>query len=171
MVEFSLYASIDRQYMAKIPDEDSAVITDPAKVTSTLNSLCVEMDNRYELLKAAGVREIEMYNERFRSRVLSPELGHRFLPYIVVIVDEYADLVMTADKDISVAICRIAQKARAVGIHMIIATQRPSTDIITGKIKANFPARISFKVTQSVDSRTILDRPAHSSLLAEAICL
>lgn len=165
MVEFSLYASIDRQYMAKIPDEDSAVITDPAKVTSTLNSLCVEMDNRYELLKAAGVREIEMYNERFRSRVLSPELGHRFLPYIVVIVDEYADLVMTADKDISVAICRIAQKARAVGIHMIIATQRPSTDIITGKIKANFPARISFKVTQSVDSRTILDRPGAQQLI------
>lgn len=165
MVEFSLYAAIDRQYMAKIPDEESAVITDPSKVTDTLNSLCVEMDNRYELLKAAGVREIEMYNERFRSRMLSPDAGHRFLPYIVVIVDEYADLVMTADKDISVAICRIAQKARAVGIHMIIATQRPSTDIITGKIKANFPARISFKTTQSVDSRTILDRPGSQQLI------
>ena len=165
MVEFSLYAAIDRQYMAKIPDEESAVITDPAKVTATLNSLCVEMDNRYELLKAAGVREIEMYNERFKNRMLNPELGHKFLPYIVVIVDEYADLVMTADKDISVAICRIAQKARAVGIHMIIATQRPSTDIITGKIKANFPARISFKVTQGVDSRTILDRPGAQQLI------
>lgn len=165
MVEFSLYAGIDRQYMAKIPEEQSAVITDPSKVTATLNSLCVEMDNRYELLKAAGVREIEMYNERFRNRTLNPELGHRFLPYIVVIVDEYADLVMTADKDISVAICRIAQKARAVGIHMIIATQRPSTDIITGKIKANFPARISFKVTQGVDSRTILDRPGAQQLI------
>lgn len=165
MVEFSLYAAIDRQYMAKIPDETSAVITDPAKVTATLNSLCVEMDNRYELLKAAGVREIEMYNERFRNRMLNPEQGHHFMPYIVLIVDEYADLVMTADSDISKPICRIAQKARAVGIHMIIATQRPSTDIITGKIKANFPARISFKVTQSVDSRTILDRPGAQQLI------
>lgn len=165
MVEFSLYSSIDRQYMAKIPDEESAVITDPAKVTDTLNSLCKEMDDRYELLKKAGVREVEMYNERFRSRMLNPEDGHHFLPYIVLIVDEYADLVMTADKDISVAICRIAQKARAVGIHVIIATQRPSTDIITGKIKANFPARISFKVTQSVDSRTILDRPGAQQLI------
>lgn len=165
MVEFSLYSAIDRQYMAKIPDEESAVITDPAKVTDTLNSLCKEMDDRYELLKKAGVREVEMYNERFRSRMLNPEDGHHFLPYIVLIVDEYADLVMTADKDISVAICRIAQKARAVGIHVIIATQRPSTDIITGKIKANFPARISFKVTQSVDSRTILDRPGAQQLI------
>ncbi len=165
MVEFSLYSAIDKQYMAKIPDEESAVITDPAKVTDTLNSLCKEMDDRYELLKKAGVREIEMYNDRFRSRMLNPEDGHHFLPYIVLIVDEYADLVMTADKDISVAICRIAQKARAVGIHVIIATQRPSTDIITGKIKANFPARISFKVTQGVDSRTILDRPGAQQLI------
>ena len=123
------------------------------------------MDNRYELLRLAGVRGIEDYNARFCARTLNPELGHRYLPYIVIIVDEYADLVMTASKDIAAPICRIAQKARAVGLHMIIATQRPSTDIITGKIKANFPARIAFKVTQGVDSKTILDRPGAQRLI------
>ena len=165
MVEFSLYAAIERQYLAKIPDGDSAVITDSDKALDTLNSLCVEMDNRYELLRLAGVRGIEDYNARFCARTLNPELGHRYLPYIVIIVDEYADLVMTASKDIAAPICRIAQKARAVGLHMIIATQRPSTDIITGKIKANFPARIAFKVTQGVDSKTILDRPGAQRLI------
>lgn len=165
MVEFSLYSSIDRQYLAKIPEEESAVITDPNKALDTLNSLCVEMDDRYQLLRTAGVRSIEEYNQKFCSRALNPEQGHRFLPYIVMIVDEYADLVMTASKDISAPICRIAQKARAVGMHMIIATQRPSTDIITGKIKANFPARIAFKVTQGVDSKTILDRPGAQRLI------
>lgn len=165
MVEFSLYSAIDRQYLAKIPDGDSAVITDADKALDTLNSLCVEMDNRYELLRLAGVRGIEDYNARFCARTLNPELGHRYLPYIVIIVDEYADLVMTASKDIAAPICRIAQKARAVGLHMIIATQRPSTDIITGKIKANFPARIAFKVTQGVDSKTILDRPGAQRLI------
>lgn len=165
MVEFSLYASIDRQYLAKISGEESAVITDMQKVMDTLNSLCVEMDHRYELLRMAGVRSLEEYNERFCKRNLNPELGHRFLPYIVMIVDEYADLVMTAGKEISNPICRIAQKARAVGMHLIIATQRPSTDIITGKIKANFPARIAFKVTQGVDSKTIIDRPGAQRLI------
>lgn len=165
MVEFSLYASIDKQYLAKIPEEESAVITDSQKALATLNSLCVEMDKRYDLLRLAGVRSIEEYNARFCQRNLNPEAGHRFLPYIVLIVDEYADLVMTAGKDIAQPICRIAQKARAVGMHMIIATQRPSTDIITGKIKANFPARIAFKVTQGVDSKTILDRPGAQRLI------
>lgn len=167
MVEFSLYSVIDKQYLAKLPEEPAAVITDPQKVIATLNSLCVEMDQRYELLKAARVRTFEEYNERYAARMLSPtpETPHRYLPYIVMIVDEYADLVMTAGKDVSVPICRIAQKARAVGMHMIIATQRPSTDVITGMIKANFPARIAFKTTQSVDSKTILDRPGAQRLI------
>ncbi|MDE6207713.1 MAG: DNA translocase FtsK [Muribaculaceae bacterium] len=165
MVEFSLYSAIDRQYLAKIPEEESAVITDPNKALDTLNSLCVEMDDRYQLLRTACVRSLEEYNAKFCNRMLSPEQGHRFLPYIVMIVDEYADLVVTAGNDISKPICRIAQKARAVGMHMIIATQRPSTDIITGKIKANFPARIAFKVTQGVDSKTILDRPGAQRLI------
>lgn len=165
MVEFSLYRTIDRQYLAKIPDEDNAVITDPNKVIATLNSLCVEMDQRYELLQAARVRDIEDYNKRFVERRLNPNDGHRFLPYIVMIVDEYADLVMVAGKEIQQPICRIAQKARAVGMHMIIATQRPSTDVITGMIKANFPARIAFKVTQGIDSKTILDRTGAQRLI------
>ncbi len=164
-VEFSLFETIDRQFLAKLPDEEKAVITDPAKVIDTLKSLCVEMDNRYKLLSAARVKNLEEYNDHFSRRLLSPEEGHRFLPYIVVIVDEYADLVMVAGKDIAVPICRIAQKARAVGMHMIIATQRPSTDIITGVIKSNFPARIAFKVSQGVDSKTILDRPGAQSLI------
>ena len=164
-VEFSLFETINKQFLAKLPEEEKAVITDPQKVIATLNSLCVEMDNRYNLLSAARVRNLEEYNERFTQRRLNPEEGHRFLPYIVVIVDEYADLVMVAGKDVAHPICRIAQKARAVGIHMIIATQRPSTDIITGMIKANFPARIAFKVTQGVDSKTILDRPGAQRLI------
>ena len=164
-VEFSLFETISRQYLAKLPEEEKAVITDPQKVIATLNSLCVEMDSRYELLSDARVRNIIEYNSRFSDRQLNPEKGHRFLPYIVVIVDEYADLVMVAGKDVAAPICRIAQKARAVGIHMIIATQRPSTDIITGMIKANFTARIAFKVTQGVDSKTILDRPGAQRLI------
>ncbi|MCM1066605.1 MAG: DNA translocase FtsK [Muribaculaceae bacterium] len=164
-VEFSLFETISKQYLAKLPDEEKAVITDSKKVIDTLNSLCVEMDNRYELLSDARVKNIVEYNERFSQRRLNPEKGHRFLPYIVVIVDEYADLVMVAGKDVALPICRIAQKARAVGIHMIIATQRPSTDIITGPIKANFTARIAFKVTQGVDSKTILDRPGAQRLI------
>ena len=164
-VEFSLFETISRQYLAKLPEEEKAVITDPKKVIDTLNSLCVEMDSRYELLRDARVRNLEEYNDRFTQRQLNPANGHRFLPYIVVIVDEYADLVMVAGKDVAHPICRIAQKARAVGIHMIIATQRPSTDIITGMIKANFTARIAFKVTQGVDSKTILDRPGAQRLI------
>ena len=164
-VEFSLFESINKQYLAKLPDEEKAVITEPSKVVDTLNSLCVEMDNRYQLLSDAMTRNIKEYNARFVQRQLNPENGHRFLPYIVVIVDEYADLVMVAGKEVAVPIARIAQKARAVGIHMIIATQRPSTDVITGMIKANFIARIAFKVTQSVDSKTILDRPGAQRLI------
>lgn len=164
-VEFSLFESINKQYLAKLADEEKAVITEPAKVVDTLNSLCVEMENRYQLLSDAMTRNIKEYNSRFVQRQLNPENGHRFLPYIVVIVDEYADLVMVAGKEVAVPIARIAQKARAVGIHMIIATQRPSTDVITGMIKANFIARIAFKVTQSVDSKTILDRPGAQRLI------
>lgn len=166
-VEFSLFETIDKQYLAKLPDEEKAVLTDPQHVMATLNSLCTEMELRYQLLSDARVRNIIEYNERFTKRALNPEKGHRFLPYIVVIVDEYADLVMVAGKDnnVAVPIARIAQKARAVGIHMIIATQRPSTDVITGMIKANFTARIAFKVTQGVDSKTILDRPGAQRLI------
>ncbi len=165
MVEFSLYRSISNAYMAKLPQEDNAIITDPQKVVATLNSLCVEMDRRYELLSDALVRDVVAYNERFTQRRLNPEKGHRYMPYIVVIVDEFADLITTAGKDISVPIARIAQKGRAAGMHMIIATQRPSTDIITGMIKANFPARIAFRVLSSIDSKTILDRPGAHRLI------
>lgn len=165
MVEFSLYRRLEHHYLAKLPDEDSAIITDPNKVVATLNSLCTEMDNRYELLSQAEVRSIEEYNAKFSQRRLNPENGHRYLPYIVMIVDEFADLIMTAGKDVSMPIARIAQKARAVGMHMIIATQRPSTDVITGMIKANFPGRIAFRVSQMVDSRTILDSPGANRLI------
>lgn len=164
-VEFSLFETISHQYLAKLPDEEKAVITDPQKVVSTLYSLCVEMENRYALLSDARVKQISEYNERFMQRRLNPEDGHRFMPYIVVIVDEYADLVMTAGREVAVPIARITQKARAVGIHMILATQRPSTDVITGMIKNNFTARIAFKVTQGVDSKTILDRPGAQRLI------
>lgn len=165
MVEFSLYSKLERHYLAKLADEEEAIITDPSKVITTLKSLCVEMDQRYELLKKAGLRNIKEYNGRFIERRLNPEKGHRYLPYIVVIVDEFADLIMTAGKEVETPIARIAQKARAVGIHMILATQRPSTNVITGIIKANFPGRVAFRVTQMVDSRTILDRPGANQLI------
>lgn len=165
MVEFSLYKCLERHFLAKLPEEDNAIITDSNKVVATLNSLCVEMDNRYELLSMAGMRGIKEYNQKFISRRLNPEKGHRYLPYIVVIIDEFADLILTAGRDVETPISRIAAKARAVGIHMILATQRPSVNVITGTIKANFPARMAFRVTQMNDSRTILDRPGAEQLV------
>ena len=166
MVEFSIYSNIDKHFLAALPEESgNPIITDTSKVVRTLNSLCVEMDARYELVKAAGERNIKDYNKKFIARKLNPENGHRYLPYIVVIIDEYGDLIMTAGKEIELPIARIAQKARAVGIHMIIATQRPTTNIITGTIKANFPARIAFKVSQGIDSKTILDRMGAQQLI------
>ena len=164
-VEFNIYAKLEKHYLAKLPDEEEPVIVEPQKAIATLNSLCVEMENRYALLKKADMRNIKDYNHLFVNRRLNPEHGHKFLPYIVVIVDEFADLIMMAGKDIETPIARIAQKARAVGIHMIIATQRPSTNVITGLIKANFPGRIAFRVFQMVDSRTILDRPGANQLI------
>ena len=164
-VEFAIYAPIERHFLAKLPNGEDAIITDVTKVVQTLNSLCVEMDNRYKLLKAAHVRNIKEYNEKFINRRLNPEKGHKFMPYIVVVIDEFGDLIMTAGKDVELPIARIAQLARAVGIHMIIATQRPTTNIITGTIKANFPARIAFRVSAMVDSRTILDRPGANQLI------
>ncbi len=165
MVEFSLYGVLERHFLAKLPDEEDAVVTDMDKVVRTLNSLCVEMDQRYMLLRDANVRSITEYNERFVKRMLNPEKGHRYLPYIVMIVDEFADLIMTAGKQVETPIARIAQKARAVGMHMIVATQRPSTNVITGIIKANFPGRIAFRVAQMVDSKTILDRSGANQLI------
>ena len=165
MVEFGIYSDLERHYLAKLPDADKAVITDCTKVIMTLNSVCKEMDDRYELLMKAHVRNIKEYNAKFISRHLNPEKGHKFMPFIVVIIDEFGDLIMQAGKEIETPIARIAQKARAVGIHMIIATQRPSTNIITGIIKANFPARMAFRVMQMVDSRTILDAPGANQLI------
>lgn len=165
MVEFSLYSRIEHHYLAKLPDEEDAIITDPSKVVTTLKSLCLLMDQRYALLKEANLRNIKEYNARFIQRRLNPEKGHHYMPYIVVIVDEFADLIMTAGKEVETPIARIAQKARAVGMHMILATQRPSTNVITGIIKANFPGRVAFRVTQMVDSRTILDRPGANQLI------
>lgn len=165
MVEFSIYSEIERHYLAKLPDADKAIITDFTKVIQTLNSLCKEMDDRYDLLMKAHTRNIKEYNGKFISRRLNPEKGHKFMPYIVVIIDEFGDLIMTAGKEIELPIARIAQKARAVGIHMIIATQRPSTNIITGTIKANFPARVAFRVSSMIDSRTILDSPGANQLI------
>ena len=166
MVEFSVYKTIERHFLAALPEEaENPIITDTSKVVRTLNSLCVEMDARYELLMAAGERNIKDYNKKFKERRLNPEKGHRFMPYIVVVIDEYGDLIMTAGKEIELPIARIAQKARAVGIHMIIATQRPTTNIITGTIKANFPGRIAFKVSQGIDSKTILDRMGANQLI------
>ena len=165
MVEFSLYSKLERHYIAKLPDEEEAIVTDPLKAAATLHSLCIEMDNRYQLLRQAQVRNLEEYNEKFRARRLNPENGHRYMPYIVMVVDEFADLIMQAGKEVSLSIARIAQKARAVGMHMIIATQRPSTDVISGMIKNNFPGRIAFKVSQMVDSRTILDSPGANRLI------
>ncbi len=167
MVEFSLYSKLEKHYLAKLPEEDDAIITDTSKVVTTLNSLCVEMDNRYSLLKDAGVRSVIEYNAKFTSRRLNPEKGHRYMPYIVVIVDEFADLIMTAGKEVETPIARIAQKARAIGIHMIIATQRPSVQVITGLIKANFPGRMAFRVAQMIDSRTILDRTGADQLIGK----
>lgn len=164
-VELTLFNKIERHYLAKLPDSEDAIITDNSKVINTLNSLCIEMDNRYSLLKDAMVRNIKEYNEKFKSRKLNPEHGHQFLPYIVLVVDEFADLIMTAGKEVETPIARLAQLARAIGIHLIIATQRPSVNVITGMIKANFPARIAFRVTSKIDSRTILDSGGADQLI------
>jgi S-DNA-T family DNA segregation ATPase FtsK/SpoIIIE len=164
-VELTLFNKIERHYLAKLPDTEDAILTDNAKVVNTLNSLCVEMDNRYSLLKDAMVRNIKEYNDKFKARKLNPENGHRFLPYIILVVDEFADLIMTAGKEVEVPIARLAQLARAIGIHLIIATQRPSVNVITGLIKANFPARIAFRVTSKIDSRTILDTSGADQLI------
>lgn len=168
-VEFSVYSPIINHFLAQVEgtEDEEPIITDVQKVVQTLKSLCVEMDNRYDLLKKAGARNLREYNEKFKSRHLNPEKGHRFMPYIVVIIDEFGDLIMTAGKEIELPICRIAQLARAVGIHMIIATQRPTTNIITGTIKANFPGRMAFKVSAMVDSRTILDRAGAQQLVGK----
>ncbi len=165
-VEFSVYASIENHFLAKIPDDEAdPIITDVTKVVRTLNSLCKEMDTRYDLLKMAQARNIKEYNKKFIDRQLNPEHGHKYMPYIVVVIDEFGDLIMTAGKEVELPIARIAQLARAVGIHMIIATQRPTTNIITGTIKANFPSRIAFRVGAMIDSRTILDRPGAQQLV------
>jgi len=164
-VELTLYSKIERHFLAVLPDSEESIITDTQKVVNTLNSLCLEMDQRYDLLKLAQVRNIKEYNAKFISRHLNPEKGHRFLPYIVVIVDEFADLIMTAGREIESPLTRLAQLARAIGIHLIIATQRPSTNIITGTIKANFPARLAFRVSSMIDSRTILDSPGANQLI------
>lgn len=164
-VELTLYNKIERHFLAKLPNEEEAIIVDTSKVVNTLNSLCIEMDERYELLKNAGVRTIKEYNAKFIGRKLNPENGHRYLPYIVVLIDEFADLIMTAGKEVEHPIARIAQLARAIGIHLIVATQRPSVNVITGMIKANFPARIAFRVLSKIDSRTILDASGADQLI------
>jgi S-DNA-T family DNA segregation ATPase FtsK/SpoIIIE len=164
-VELSIYRTIEKHFLAKLPNEEEAIITDTKKVINTLNALCIEMDNRYELLKEAGARNIKEYNEKFISRRLNPENGHKYLPFIVLVIDEFADLIMTAGKEVEMPIARLAQLARAIGIHLIIATQRPSVNVITGTIKANFPARIAFKVSAKVDSRTILDAGGAEQLI------
>jgi S-DNA-T family DNA segregation ATPase FtsK/SpoIIIE len=166
-VELSLYRTIEKHFLAKLPGEEEAIITDTKKVINTLNALCIEMDNRYDLLKEAGARNIREYNEKFIKRRLNPLKGHQFLPFIVLVIDEFADLIMTAGKEIEMPIARLAQLARAVGIHLIIATQRPSVNIITGTIKANFPARIAFKVSSKIDSRTILDTGGAEQLIGK----
>jgi S-DNA-T family DNA segregation ATPase FtsK/SpoIIIE len=166
-VELSLYRVIEKHFLAKLPGEDESIITDTKKVVNTLNALCIEMDNRYDLLKEAGCRNIREYNEKFTARKLNPEKGHQYLPFIVLVVDEFADLIMTAGKEVEMPIARLAQLARAIGIHLIIATQRPSVNIITGTIKANFPARIAFKVSSKIDSRTILDAGGAEQLIGK----
>ncbi|WP_290791188.1 DNA translocase FtsK [Flavihumibacter sp. UBA7668] len=166
-VELSLYRTIEHHFLAKLPGEEEAIITDTKKVINTLNALCIEMDNRYDLLKEAGTRNIKEYNEKFVKRKLNPQKGHQFLPFIVLVIDEFADLIMTAGKEVEMPIARLAQLARAVGIHLIIATQRPSVNIITGTIKANFPARIAFKVSSKIDSRTILDAGGAEQLIGK----
>ena len=164
-VELTLFNKIERHYLAKLPDSEDAIITDNKKVIYTLNSLCIEMDNRYELLKNASCRNIVEYNKKFKARKLNPNDGHQFLPYIILVIDEFADLIMTAGKEVETPIARLAQLARAIGIHLIIATQRPSVNVITGVIKANFPARIAFRVTSKIDSRTILDSSGADQLI------
>jgi len=164
-VELSIYSAIEKHFLAKLPGEEDAIITDTRKVVSTLNALCIEMDQRYDLLKKANVRNLKEYNAKFVARKLNPHKGHKYMPLIVVIVDEFADLIMTAGKEVEMPIARIAQLARAIGIHLILATQRPSVNIITGTIKANFPARISFKVASKIDSRTILDMGGADQLI------
>jgi len=166
-VELTLFSKIERHYLAKLPDTEEAIITDNTKVINTLNSLCIEMDERYELLKKAMVRNIKEYNRKYKQRKLNPEDGHKFMPYIVLVVDEFADLIMTAGKEVEAPIARLAQLARAIGIHLIIATQRPSVKVITGMIKANFPARMAFRVTSNIDSRTILDAGGASQLIGK----
>jgi len=164
-VELSLYNVIEKHFMAKLPDEEEAIVTDIKKVINTLNALCIEMDQRYDLLKKAYVRNIREYNAKFTKRKLNPEKGHRFLPYFVLVIDEFADLIMTAGKEVELPLARLAQLARAIGIHLVIATQRPTVNIITGTIKANFPCRIAFRVTSKVDSRTILDQGGANQLI------
>src|SRR5574344_1040777 len=166
-VEFTLYSIIENHYLATLPNVEEPIITDTKKVIYTLNSLCAEMDARYDLLKYAKVRNIKEYNAKFCSRQLSPTNGHRYLPYIVLIIDEFGDLIMTAGRSVETPIARLAQLARAIGIHLVIATQRPSVNIITGSIKANFPARIAFRVQSSVDSRTILDTTGANQLIGK----
>lgn len=166
-VELSLYRAIERHFLAKLPGEEEPIITDTKKVVYTLNALCIEMDNRYDLLKEAGCRNLKEYNDKFVKRKLNPQRGHQFLPFIVLVIDEFADLIMTAGKEIEMPIARLAQLARAVGIHLIIATQRPSVNIITGTIKANFPARVAFKVSSKIDSRTILDTGGAEQLIGK----
>jgi S-DNA-T family DNA segregation ATPase FtsK/SpoIIIE len=166
-VELTLFKKIERHFLAKLPGEEDAIITDTKKVINTLNSLCIEMDQRYDLLKDAGVRNLKEYNEKFIKRKLNPNNGHRFLPFIVLVVDEFADLMMTAGKEVETPIARLAQLARAIGIHLVIATQRPSVNIITGTIKANFPARLAFRVTSKIDSRTILDSGGADQLIGK----
>jgi S-DNA-T family DNA segregation ATPase FtsK/SpoIIIE len=166
-VELTLFNKIERHYLAKLPDSEEAIITDTTKVVNTLNSLCIEMDNRYDLLKNAMVRNIKEYNTKFKARKLNPENGHKFLPYIVLVIDEFADLIMTAGKEVETPIARLAQLARAIGIHLIVATQRPSVNVITGIIKANFPARVAFRVTSKIDSRTILDGSGADQLIGK----
>jgi len=164
-VELTIYNKIERHYLAKLPDAVESIITDTNKVINTLNSLCIEMDNRYDLLKNALCRNLKEYNKKFKERKLNPNDGHDYLPYIVLVIDEFADLIMTAGKEVETPIARLAQLARAVGIHLIIATQRPSVNVITGIIKANFPARIAFRVTSKIDSRTILDNGGADQLI------
>lgn len=166
-VELSLFSKIEKHFLAKLPDTEESIITDTKKVVNTLNSLCIEMDTRYDLLKEAGCRNLKEYNGKFIERKLNPQKGHRYLCYIVVVIDELADLMMTAGKEVETPIARIAQLARAVGIHMVLATQRPSVNVITGIIKANFPARVSFKVSQKIDSRTILDEGGADQLIGQ----
>ncbi|HNP07947.1 MAG TPA: DNA translocase FtsK, partial [Cyclobacteriaceae bacterium] len=166
-VEMSLFSKLERHFLAKLPGTEDAIITDTRKVVHTLNSLCIEMENRYEMMKDAGARNLKEYNAKFVSRKLNPKEGHRFLPYIVLVIDELADLMMTAGKEVETPIARLAQLARAIGIHLVVATQRPSVNVITGVIKANFPARLSFRVTSKIDSRTILDAGGADQLIGQ----